>query len=68
MSDQIPSPKQQGGIAARAGLLAPIIGIALMIILGITVDVVVGIIVGAIAMIVLVPITIKLLGRRNDSS
>ncbi len=68
MSDDPLSPKQQGQIAAKAGFLAPLVGIALMLILSLTIDVVVGVIVGAVAMIVLVPLTHKILSRRRDQS
>ena len=66
MSDDPLSPKQQGQIAAKAGFLAPLVGIALMVILSLTIDVVVGVIVGAVAMIVLVPLTHRILNRRRD--
>ncbi len=63
-SDDRPSPRQHGRIAALAGLIAPLVGIVLMIILSLTIDIVVGIIVGAIAMLIMVPITQRLLKRR----
>lgn len=64
MSDDPLSPKQQGRIATLTGLIAPLLGIALMVILSLAVDVVVGIIVGAVAVIVLVPLTQRILKRR----
>ena len=67
MSDESLSPKQQGQIATLAGLIAPLLGILLMVIISLTVDVVVGIIVGGLAVIVLVPITQRLLRRRSRS-
>ena len=67
VSDGPLSPKQQGQIATLAGLIAPLVGIALMVILSLTVDVVIGVIVGAITVIVLVPITQRLLRRRAKS-
>ena len=67
MSEGPLSPKQQGQIATLAGFVAPLVGIALMVILSLTVDVVVGIVVGALAVIVLVPITQRILRKRAKS-
>lgn len=67
MSDDPLSPKQQGQIATLAGFIAPLVGILLMVILSLTVDVVVGITVGAVAVIVLVPLTQRILRRRAGS-
>ncbi len=67
MSDGPLSPRQQGQIATLAGFVAPVFGILLMVIISLTVDVVVGIIVGAVAVIVLVPITQRILKRRARS-
>ncbi|MDE2744837.1 MAG: hypothetical protein OXI41_02465 [Chloroflexota bacterium] len=67
MSDESLSPKQQGQIATLAGFIAPLIGILLMVVLGLVVDVVVGIIVGAVAVLVLVPLTQRILKRRAGS-
>ena len=61
------SPKQQGQIATLAGFIAPLLGILLMVILALLVDVIVGIIVGAVAVIVLVPLTQRILKRRAGS-
>ncbi len=59
-------PAEQGAIAARVGLIAPLVGIVLMIVLSTLVNVIIGIIVGAVAVIVLVPITHRILRRRRD--
>jgi len=67
MSDGSLSPKQQGQLAVRAGLIAPLVGIALMVILSLTVDVLVGVVVGAVAVIVLVPLTHRILNRRSKT-
>lgn len=67
MSDDPLSPKQQGQIATLAGFIAPLLGILLMVILALLVDVIVGIIVGAVAVIVLVPLTQRILKRRAGS-
>ena len=67
MSDGSLTPRQQGQIATLAGFLSPLVGILLMIILAVLVNVVVGIIVGAIAVLVMVPITQRLLRRRSQS-
>lgn len=67
MSDGPLSPKQQGQIATLSGFIAPLIGILLMVILSLVVDVIVGIIVGAFAVIVLVPITQRILKRRSKN-
>ena len=67
MSNGSLTPKQQGQIATLAGFLSPIVGIILMVILALLVNVVVGIIVGAIAVLVMVPITQRLLRRRSKS-
>ena len=67
MTDQPPTPKQQGGVAARAGLIAPLVGIAIMVVLSITVDPVIGVVAGALVMVALVPIVIRILNRRRDS-
>ena len=67
MSDDPLSPKQQGQIATLSGLIAPFLGIVLMVIISVLINVIVGIIVGAVAVIVLVPITQRILRRRADS-
>ncbi len=64
MSEDPISPRQHGQIAALTGLIAPLVGIALMVILSLAVNVVVGIVVGGIAVLVMVPITQRLLRRR----
>ncbi len=61
------SPGQQGRIATLTGIIAPLVGIVLMVILSLTIDVVVGVVVGGIAVLVLVPITQRLLRRRAKS-
>lgn len=67
MSEGPLSPGQQGRIATLAGLIAPLVGIALMVVLSLTVDVVVGIVVGGVSVLVLVPVTQRLLRKRAKS-
>ena len=54
-------------MAARAGLIAPLGGIIVMVILALTVSPVVGAVVGAVVMAALVPTLVYLQRRRNDS-
>ena len=65
MTDPSSTPKQQGSVAARAGLIAPVIGIAVMVILALAVDALIGVVVGAVVMVALVPILIRVLNRRR---
>ncbi len=60
------SQQDPGRDAARAGFVAPLIGVAVMVIVALTVNVWVGIIVGAAAMIAAIPITLRILQRRRD--
>ncbi len=57
--------QERPGVAARAGAIAPLIGIALLLILGLTVNVWVGVAVGFAATLVALPITLWLLSRRR---
>lgn len=60
------SQQDPGRDATRAGFIAPLIGIAVMVIVALAVNVWVGIIVGAAAMVAAIPITIRILQRRRD--
>ncbi len=60
------SQREPGRDATRAGFIAPLIGIAVMVIVALAVNVWVGVIVGAAAMIAAVPITMRVLQRRRD--
>ncbi len=57
--------RQQPGLAARAGLLAPLLGIALLVILGLTVNVWLGVAVGFATTLIALPLTLWLLSRRR---
>ena len=57
--------QERPGVAARAGAIAPLIGIALLLILGLTVNVWVGVAVGFAATLIALPITLWLLSRRR---
>ena len=60
------SNQDSGRDATRAGFIAPLVGIAVMVIVALAVNVWVGIIVGAAAMIATIPITLRILRRRRD--
>ena len=57
--------REQPGAAARAGAIAPLIGIVLLLILGWTVNVWVGVAVGFAATLISLPIILRLLARRR---
>ena len=57
--------QERPGVAARAGAIAPLIGIALLLILGLTINVWVGVAVGFAATLIALPITLWLLSRRR---
>ena len=57
--------RDQPGAAARAGLIAPVLGITLLLILGLTVNVWLGVAVGFAATLIALPLTIWLLARRR---
>lgn len=57
--------RENPGIAARAGVIAPLIGIVLLLVLGVTVNEWVGIAVGLGATLLALPITLWLLARRR---
>ena len=57
--------RKQPGLAARAGLLAPLLGIALLVILGLTVNVWLGVAVGFATTLIALPLTLWLLSRRR---
>lgn len=57
--------RENPGIAARAGVIAPLIGIVLLLVLGVTVNEWVGVAVGLGATLLALPITLWLLARRR---
>ena len=57
--------QERPALAARAGVIAPLIGILLLLILGLTVNVWVGVAVGFAATLIALPITLWLLARRR---
>ena len=57
--------REQPGAAARAGAIAPLIGIVLLLIIGLTVNVWVGVAVGFAATLISLPIILRLLARRR---
>ena len=57
--------RKQPGLAARAGLLAPLLGIALLVILGLTVNVWLGVAVGFATTLIALPLTLWILSRRR---
>ena len=57
--------REQPSVAARAGAVAPLIGIVLLLILGLTVNVWVGVAVGFAATLISLPIILRLLARRR---
>ena len=59
------NPREQGALAAWAGLIAPLIGIVLMVVISVAVDVVLGVVLGGLAVVVLVPIVHRVLRRRR---
>ena len=60
------SKQDHGRDATRAGFIAPLVGIAVMVIVALAVNVWVGIIVGAAAMIATIPIVLRIMQRRRD--
>ena len=57
--------QEQPSVAARAGAIAPLIGIVLLLILGLTVNVWVGVAVGFAATLISLPIILRILARRR---
>ena len=57
--------RENPGIAARAGVIAPLIGIVLLLVLGLTVNEWVGIAVGLGATLIALPLTLWVLARRR---
>ena len=57
--------RENPGIATRAGVIAPLIGIVLLLVLGLTVNEWVGVAVGLGATLIALPLTLWFLARRR---
>ena len=73
MTEQPPEPERRGVLAAmqrrpadaaRAGVFAPLIGIALMLVIGVAVDPWAGVAVGLAATLIALPVIMWVLARR----
>lgn len=54
--------------AARVGFIAPLIGVALMLIIALAVDVVLGVVIGGAVTIAVLPIGLRLANRHTDDT
>ena len=52
-------------VAARAGVIAPVLGVAVLVIVGLTVNVWLGVAVGFASTLIALPLTLWLLARRR---